>query len=147
MQPWHYSATVPKEAHGCCGQPNRGFAALGDRLFKVNYEGTLVALDAKTGDALWETTLADYKKGYSATGAPLLVKNMVVVGIAGAEFGTRDFLDAYDIETGKRVWRFWTIPEPGEPGGDTWGADSWQRGGGSTWTPSPLRQVLSFIAG
>ena len=100
---WHYSATVPKEARGCCGQPNRGFAALGDRLFKVNYEGTLVALDAKTGDALWGTFLADYKKGYSATGTPLLVKNMVVVGIAGAEFGTRDFLDAYDVETGKRV--------------------------------------------
>ena len=142
---WHYSATVPKEAHGCCGQPNRGFAALGDRLFKVNYEGTLVALDAKTGDALWETTLADYKKGYSATGAPLLVKNMVVVGIAGAEFGTRDFLDAYDVETGERVWRFWTIPEPGEPGGDTWGGDSWQRGGGSTWTTGTYDPDLNLI--
>ncbi len=142
---WHYSATVPKEAHGCCGQPNRGFAALGDRLFKVNYEGTLVALDAKTGDALWETTLADYKKGYSATGAPLLVKNMVVIGIAGAEFGTRDFLDAYDVETGKRVWRFWTIPAPGEPGGDTWGGDSWQRGGGSTWTTGTYDPDLNLI--
>ena len=142
---WHYSATVPKEAHGCCGQPNRGFAALEDRLFKVNYEGALVALDAKTGEALWETTLADYKKGYSATGAPLLVKNMVVVGIAGAEFGTRDFLDAYDVETGERVWRFWTIPEPGEPGGDTWGGDSWQRGGGSTWTTGTYDPDLNLI--
>ena len=142
---WHYSATVPKGAHGCCGQPNRGFAALGDRLFKVNYEGTLVALDAKTGDALWETFIADYKRGYSATGAPLLVKNMVVVGIAGAEFGTRDFLDAYDVETGKRVWRFWTIPEPGEPGGDTWGGDSWQRGGGSTWTTGTYDPDLNLI--
>ena len=142
---WHYSATVPKEAHGCCGQPNRGFAALGDRLFKVNYEGTLVALDAKTGDALWETFIADYKKGYSATGAPLLVKNMVVVGIAGAEFGTRDFLDAYDVEIGKRVWRFWTIPEPGEPGGDTWGGDSWKRGGGSTWTTGTYDPDLNLI--
>ena len=148
---WHYSSTVPKEARGCCGQPNRGFAALGDRLFKVNYEGTLVALDRKTGEPLWETFLADYKMGFSATGAPLLVKNMVVVGIAGAEFGTRDFLDAYDMETGKQVWRFWTIPEPGDPGGDTWGKDkkdnkdNWKRGGGSTWTTGTYDPELNLI--
>ncbi len=148
---WHYSSTVPKETRGCCGRPNRGFAALGDRLFKVNYEGTLVALDRKTGDPLWETFLADYKMGFSATGAPLLVKNMVVVGIAGAEFGTRDFLDAYDMETGKQIWRFWTIPEPGEPGGDTWGKDdkdnkdNWKRGGGSTWTTGTYDPELNLI--
>src|SRR5262249_16371786 len=71
--------------------------------------------------------------GYSATGAPLVIKNLVIVGIAGAEYGTRGFIDAYDTRTGERVWRFHTVPGPGEPGGNTWGGDSWQRGGGSTW--------------
>ena len=80
--------------------------------------------------------MADYKKGYSATVAPLIVKDLVVVGIAGAEFGTRDFIDAYDAKTGKRVWRFWTIPGPGEPGNETWGGDSWKRGGGQHGSPA-----------
>ena len=142
---WHHSSTVPDGAQGCCGQPNRGFAALGDKLFKVNFEATLVALDAKTGGVLWETVIDDFKMGYSATAAPLVVKNMVLVGIAGAEFGTRDFLDAYDADTGKRIWRFWTVPGPGEPGHDTWGGDSWKRGGGSTWVTGTYDPELNLV--
>ncbi len=118
---WHYHKSAPRGLNLCCGQVNRGFATMGDRLFKVNIEATLVALDRKTGGVIWETKIDDFKKGYSATVAPLIVKNLVIVGIAGAEFGVRCFIDAYDADTGKRVWRFWTIPEPGEPGGDTWG--------------------------
>src|SRR5207247_1216872 len=128
-----------------CGEVNRGFAVHGDKLFRVTIEGTLVALDAKSGTVLWETTLADYKKGYSATGAPLVVKNLVLTGIAGAEFGTRGFIDAYDVETGKRVWRFYTIPGKGEPGEDTWSGDSWARGVGSTWITGTYDPELNLV--
>jgi alcohol dehydrogenase (cytochrome c) len=143
---WHHSTPVPKGVNLCCGQVNRGFAALGDRLFKVTVEAGVVALDAKTGKKVWETKIDEYKHGYSATVAPLAIKGLVIVGIAGAEFGTRGFLDAYDAETGKRVWRFWTVPAPGEPGGDTWGGnDSWKRGGGSTWITGSYDPELNVI--
>lgn len=134
---WHYSKPPIKGLPLCCGEQNRGFAlqknASGDRLFKVDLEDYLVAIDARTGAVLWRTEIADYKKGYTGTVAPLLVKNLVIVGTAGAEFGTRGFIDAYDATTGKRAWRFYTVPAPGEPGGDTWTGDAWKLGGGSTW--------------
>ncbi len=130
---WHYVKKPPKGLNLCCGEVNRGFAAIGDKLFKVNIENTLVALDKTSGRVLWETQIEDFKKGYSGTLAPLAVRNLVLVGTAGAEFGIRGFVDAYDAETGKRVWRFHTVAAPGEPGGDTWGKDSYVRGGGSTW--------------
>jgi len=142
---WHYSKPVPAGVNVCCGQVNRGFAMLGDTLFKVNLENTLVALDAKTGTVIWESTIDDFKKGYSSTVAPLAVKNLVIVGIAGAEFGTRGFIDAYDATTGKRVWRFWTIAAAGTPGGDTWSGDTWQRGGGSTWVTGTYDPDLNLI--
>jgi alcohol dehydrogenase (cytochrome c) len=132
-QIWHYSKALPPGVSICCGQVNRGFAALGTKLFKVNLEATLLAMDAKTGAVLWETQIDDIKKGYSATVAPLVVRNKVIIGVAGAEYGVRGFIDAYDVETGKRVWRFWTVAGPDDPGGHTWGGDSWQRGGGSIW--------------
>jgi len=142
---WSYRKTAPSGLNLCCGQVNRGFAKIGDRLFKVNIEGFLVALDAKSGGVLWETKMADYKKGYSATAAPLAVKNMVVSGIAGAEFGTRGFVDAYDAATGKRLWRFNTVAAEGDPGASTWGGDSWKRGGGSTWITGTYDPELNLI--
>ena len=142
---WHYHQALPRGVNICCGQVNRGFAALGQKLFKVNLEAKLLALDAKTGTVLWETEIDDIKKGYSATVAPLVVKNMVLVGIAGAEYGVRGFIDAYDASTGKRVWRFWTVPAPGEPGGDTWGGDSWKNGGGSTWITGTYDPELNLV--
>jgi len=142
---WHQKKTPPTRLNLCCGEVNRGFAVHGDRLFRVNIEGTLVALDVKSGAVLWETTLADYKQGYSATGAPLVVKNLVLTGIAGAEFGTRGFIDAYDVETGKRAWRFHTVPADGEPGSDTWSGDSWRRGGGSTWITGTYDPELNLV--
>ncbi len=142
---WHYSDPVPADLALCCGQPNRGLAILGDRLYKVNVHATLVALDTKTGDVIWEVESADYRKGYSNTVAPLIVGDKVVIGIAGAEFGTRDFIDAYDAGTGKRVWRFWTVPGPGEPGNETWGGDSWKRGGASTWITGSYDPDLNLI--
>ena len=142
---WRYQKTPPEGLGQCCGQPNRGFAALGDRLFKVNIEATLVAFDARSGAVLWEKPLASHKEGYTATGAPLIVKNKVVVGMAGAEFGTRGFIDAYDSNTGARLWRFHTVAGEGEPGGDTWDGDSWQRGGGSTWITGTYDPELNLI--
>ena len=143
---WRYASTPPKGGLGlCCGEVNRGFAKIGNKLFKVNIEDHLVALDAKTGAVLWDTEIADYRKGYSGTVAPLAVKNLVVVGTAGAEFGIRGFVDAYDADTGKRVWRFYTVAGPGEPGGDTWGGASWQRGGGSTWVTGTFDPELNLV--
>ena len=144
-QIWHYSKTPKKPLDLCCGEVNRGFAMQGDRLFKVNIEDTLVALDRVTGKVLWEVELGDYRKGYSGTVAPLVIKNLVVVGTAGAEFGIRGFVDAYDTATGKRVWRFYTIPLAGEPGGDTWGPATEHRVGGSTWITGTYDPELNLI--
>ena len=142
---WHHSKPVPSGLNLCCGQPNRGFAALGDRLFKVNIEATVSALDAKTGRVLWETQIEDFKKGFSTTLAPLVVKNLVMVGVAGAEFGVRAFIDAYDIDTGKRIWRFYTVPTPDDPGGHSWGGDSWKRGGASVWITGTYDPDLNLV--
>jgi len=142
---WSYRSAPPSHLDICCGPVNRGFAVLGNKLFKVNLEGTLLAFDAKSGAVLWKATLEDYKKGYAATATPLIVKNLVVTGMAGAEFGTRGFIDAYDADTGKRVWRFYTVPGEGEPGGETWASDSWKRGGGSTWITGTYDPELNLI--
>jgi alcohol dehydrogenase (cytochrome c) len=103
-----------------------------------------VALDARSGRVLWEKEIADYKEGYSATAAPLAAKGKVLVGVAGAEFGTRGFVRAYDAATGESLWRFNTVAAPGEPGGETWGGDSWQRGGGSTWVTGTYDPELNL---
>jgi alcohol dehydrogenase (cytochrome c) len=112
---------------------NRGVAVLGNRVFVGTLDAALVAIDAKTGSQLWESQVADSMLGYSITSAPLVVKDKVIVGVTGGEFGARGFLDAYDAATGKRVWRWYSIPGPGEFGNDTWAGDSWKTGGGPTW--------------
>lgn len=130
---WRYRRELPKKINVCCGQVNRGVAIAGDRIFVGTVDAHLVALDAKTGDVLWDVEVANYAHGYSVTVAPLIVKDMVISGIAGGEYGIRGFLDAYDMRTGQRRWRFNTIPGPGEKGNETWSGDSWKQGGGSTW--------------
>ncbi|HTM51719.1 MAG TPA: PQQ-dependent dehydrogenase, methanol/ethanol family [Bryobacteraceae bacterium] len=142
---WHYQKNLPNGVSICCGQVNRGFGAKGDKLYKVNLESTLVALDGKTGATVWETQIDDIKKGYSATVAPLVAKNLVVVGIAGAEFGVRGFIDAFDADTGKKVWRFYTVAGEGDPGRKSWGGDSWKRGGGSSWITGTYDPELNLI--
>ena len=134
---WRYSRRMPPRLIACCGLVNRGLAVLGDRLFMATLDAHTIALDRKTGRLLWETELIDYSLGYSGTLAPLVVKDMVMVGTAGGEYGIRGFIDAFDVETGKRRWRFYTVPGPGEFGNDTWAGDSWKTGGASVWiTPS-----------
>ena len=95
----------------------------------------MIALDATTGKRVWDKTYGDVRAGESATVAPLVVKNMVIVGSAGGEFGVRGHLDAFDLETGERQWRCYMVPKPGEPGSDTWPADgeAWARGGANCW--------------
>lgn len=134
---WHYRRDLPPKIIACCGEVTRGLAVLGDKLFMATLDAKVIALDRVTGRVLWESEMIDYALGYSGTHAPLVVQDKVIVGVAGAEYGIRGFIDAYDVETGERVWRFYTVPEPHEPGGDTWGGDSWKTGGGSIWvTPS-----------
>ncbi|PYR14204.1 MAG: hypothetical protein DMG00_04355 [Acidobacteria bacterium] len=133
-QIWRYRRELPPTGLTyCCGPVNRGFGVLDDRLFMVTLDAHLLALDMKTGAIVWDVVLEDYKRGYAATLAPLVVKDKVIVGVAGAEYGIRGFIDAYDAQTGKQAWRFWTVPAPGEPGGNTWPGDAWKRGGGSIW--------------
>ncbi|HUP02997.1 MAG TPA: PQQ-dependent dehydrogenase, methanol/ethanol family [Bryobacteraceae bacterium] len=130
---WTYRYRLSGNVGVCCGRDNRGLAILGDTLFLAGLDGALVALDAKTGKETWKTQVADPSLGYSFTMAPLVVKDKVIVGPAGGEYGIRGFLAAFDAATGKEVWRFNTVPGPGEPGHDTWTADTWQKGGGSIW--------------
>ncbi|MCX6598724.1 MAG: PQQ-dependent dehydrogenase, methanol/ethanol family [Acidobacteria bacterium] len=130
---WKYRRSMPTDLRVCCGQVNRGVAVSGNLVFLGTLDAHLLALNAKTGAILWDVTVANYKDGYSLTGAPLIVKDKVITGMAGGEYGVRGFLDAYDVATGKRAWRFWTIPMPGEPGGQTWAGDSGKTGAAATW--------------
>jgi alcohol dehydrogenase (cytochrome c) len=130
---WTYKRPLPKGVIVCCGLVNRGLAVLDDQLFLGTVDAHLVALDMRTGRVRWDVEVADYKAAYSITAAPLVLKDKVIIGIAGAEYGIRGFLDAYDVKTGARSWRFYTVPAPGEPGNETWAGDSWKTGGAPTW--------------
>jgi PQQ-dependent dehydrogenase (methanol/ethanol family) len=124
---------------------NRGAAILGQRLFVGTLDAALVALDARTGLPVWETQVADPMLGYSLTSAPLVVKDKVLVGITGGEFGARGFLDAYDAATGRRLWRWYSVPGPGEFGHETWLDDSWQHGGSPMWLTGSYDPDLNLV--
>ncbi|MFL6414614.1 MAG: pyrroloquinoline quinone-dependent dehydrogenase [Bryobacteraceae bacterium] len=130
---WIFPYNPSPNARICCGRISRGLAILGDTLFLAAIDGHLVAVDAKNGKALWDTPVSRSEAGYSLTLAPLVVKDKVLVGSAGGEYGISGFLAAFDAKTGKQVWRFNTIAQPGEPGHETWAGDSWKHGGGSIW--------------
>ena len=143
---WTFEYELKTRVYTCCGEVNRGLAILGTTLFVNTLDAQLIALDARSGRKMWQTEIADPKLNYTATGAPLAIKDRVIVGIAGAEGGIRGFLDAYDAKTGKRLWRFWTVPAPGEPGNETWGGgDAWRHGGGSTWLTGSFDPELNLI--
>lgn len=141
---WNYSYNPSPKARPCCGHVNRGLAILGDTLFMGTVDAHLVAIDAKNGHLLWDTTVAQAESGYSLTHAPLVVKDKVIVGTAGGEFGIRGFLAAYNVHTGKEVWRFYTVPGPGEPGRETWGGDSWKTGGAPIWVTGSYDPALNL---
>lgn len=131
-QLWRYKRELPEELFQL-HPTNRGVALYGDRVYVTTTDCFIVALDAKTGEVVWETAVDDYTKGYYMTLAPLIAKGKVMVGVSGGEFGIRGYVAAYDSESGKEAWRTYTIPAPGEPGGDTWPGDTWKTGGGSVW--------------
>jgi alcohol dehydrogenase (cytochrome c) len=130
---WLYQRQLPTDIRPCCGRVNRGLAILGDKVFLGLLDAHVVALDTKTGNVVWDVAPVDYTKGYSFTLAPLVVKNLVILGVSGGEYGIRGFVDAYDADTGKQKWRFYTVPGPGEPGHETWEGDSWMTGGAPAW--------------
>src|ERR1700757_4625720 len=147
---WQYQRALPQDIRPCCGRVNRGLAILGDKLFMGTLDAHVIALDARTGNVIWDVSAADYTKGYSFTLAPLVIKDLVLVGVSGGEYGIRGFIDAYDAATGQRKWRFYTTPAPGEPGSDTWEGDSWKIGGSPAWitgTFDPLTNTTFWTTG
>jgi len=132
-QLWRYDrkqkVTNPYETN----QVNRGVTVLDNRLFFGTLDCALIALDARTGALLWEVQVEDTMKGYSITSPPLPLKDKIIAGVAGGEYGIRGFLDAYDPATGRRLWRWYAIPGKGEPGNDSWEGNSWEHGSAATW--------------
>ena len=142
---WKYTHPVSGKLAVCCGLNNRGVAILGDRVYVGTVDGRLLALDLKTGSVVWNAEVARPGSGYSITAAPLIVKDKVITGVAGGEYGIRGFLDAYDAKTGERLWRFYTIPGEGEAGNESWGGDSWRRGGAPTWLTGSYDPDLDLL--
>jgi alcohol dehydrogenase (cytochrome c) len=142
---WIYRRPLPGDIGVCCGQVNRGVAVLDERVFLGTLDAHLLALDAKSGHLLWDTQVADYKSGYTITVAPLALKDKVIVGISGGEYGIRGFIDAYDAKSGARLWRFWTVPGRGEPGHETWEGDSWKTGSAGTWMTGSYDPGLNLL--
>jgi alcohol dehydrogenase (cytochrome c) len=121
------------DAGPCCGRVSRGLAILGDTLYLGTIDAHLLAIDAKTGRVLWNVEAAKAIDKFSITHAPLVLKDKIIVGVAGGDRGIRAFIAGFDAKTGKELWRFYTIPGPGEPGNDTWSGDSWKTGGAAVW--------------
>ena len=146
-QKWLYDPDISSDAERvyCCGAINRGVALFGDMVFIGTLDARLVALDRETGSVAWETQVIDWRQGYSITGAPLVVKDMVLTGVAGGEFGIRGFVKAFDANTGELRWTAYTIPGPGEEGNETWPGDTWKNGGGSTWTTGVYDPNLELV--
>ncbi len=148
---WEFHDAEPADVRLCCADANRGPAILGDKLFVGTADARLIALSAQTGARIWETAVVkDYRRGYSITGAPLALRDLVVTGISGGDYPTRGFIAAFDTDTGKERWRFDTIPGPSQPGHDSWPDDSWRYGGGATWMTGsydPRRDVLFWGVG
>ncbi|HXA56450.1 MAG TPA: PQQ-dependent dehydrogenase, methanol/ethanol family [Candidatus Acidoferrum sp.] len=140
---WTYQYT-PATVQLCCGQANRGLAILGDTLYMGTIDAHLQAIDAKNGRLLWDVKVAD-ESTYSITEAPLIVKDKIILGVAGGEEAIRGFVAAYSPENGDLLWKFNTVPGPGEPGHDTWPGDTWQHGGGSSWMTGSYDPGLNLV--
>jgi alcohol dehydrogenase (cytochrome c) len=165
---WEHAETLSTTVH-CCGPVNRGVAVYGGRVYMGTLDGRLVALDARTGRRAWQVRVADNERGYAVDGAPVAADGKVIVGVSGAEYGIRGFVTAYDAGTGRRIWRFYTIPSPAE--GGWWGkwsatdpfgtdlhrdlareradsaryADTWRTGGGSVWQAPAIDRELGLV--
>jgi alcohol dehydrogenase (cytochrome c) len=141
---WQYQYQNSPEQRVCCGANNRGVAIHGDTLFMGTLDSHLVALDAKNGQVLWNVSVGDPMLAYSVTLAPLVIKDKVVIGVGGGDYGIRGFVAAYDVRTGKEAWKFETIPRPGQPGSETWKNNAWENGGGSIWVTGAYDPELNL---
>ena len=141
---WMFKHTPHPDTQVCCGANNRGVAVLGDKVFMGTLDGRLIALDRVTGKPVWNVEVGDVKLAYSVTMAPLAVKDKVIVGVGGGEYGIRGYIVAYDAKTGKEAWKFYTIPGPGEPGHETWEGDDWEHGGAPAWITGSVDPELNL---
>jgi alcohol dehydrogenase (cytochrome c) len=144
---WRYSPEVPAgiEQYACCDVNNRGVAHANGKIFVGRLDGHLVALDARTGKELWKSQVIDHTSGSVITSPPMVVKNLVITGFGGGEYGVRGYITAFDQDTGREVWKLYTVPGPGEPGNDTWKGDSWKFGGGVAWHIGSYDPALNLL--
>ncbi len=142
---WRYNHALPDDLKICCGRNNRGVAILGETLYMSTLDAHLVGIDARTGNLLWDSEVAEHSAGYSKTAAPLIVKDKVVTGIAGGEYGIRGFIDGYNAETGALDWRADTIPGPDNPDVQTWAGESWRTGGSASWITGAYDPDLDLV--
>jgi alcohol dehydrogenase (cytochrome c) len=146
-QKWKVAVEVPTDVAGylCCGIQTRGLAALDGVLYRTTVDAHVMAISMADGKVLWKQKAADYKEGYSMTHAPLIAGGVLITGISGGEYGTRGFLDAWDLKTGAKKWHRWTTAAPGEKGGDTWKPDAYKTGGGPTWLTGSYDPELDLV--
>ena len=135
VQKWLYQPDIPDDVlqYACCDVNNRGVSYADGKIFVGRLDGKLTALDAATGKELWTSTVVDYKQGSVITSPPLIVRDKVITGFGGGEYGVRGALLAFDVKTGKQLWQSFTVPAPGEPGSETWKGDTGLHGGGAAW--------------
>ena len=141
---WKFRHTPSENARVCCGANNRGVAVLDDRVFMGTLDARLIALDRINGQPLWNAEVADVNLAYSVTMAPLVVKDKIIIGVGGGEYGIRGYVAAFDAETGEQAWKTFTIPGPGEPGHDSWEGDDWEHGGASVWITGSFDPELNL---
>jgi alcohol dehydrogenase (cytochrome c) len=143
---WRYQRARTRGLIGnAASGTNRGAAIAGDRLFMLTDHAHVIALDKHSGTLLWDTEMADWRQNYNATGAPLAIGNLVIAGTAGGDEGVRGFVAAYDQESGREVWRWWSTPLPGEPGSETWQGTGLAHPAGSTWMTGTYDAALDML--
>ena len=132
---WTWQPDIPDDVlqYACCDVNNRGVSYADGKIFVGRLDGKLTALDAETGKELWTSTVVDYKQGSVITSPPLIVRDKVITGFGGGEYGVRGALQAFNLKDGKLLWQTFTVPAPGEPGSDTWKGDTGLHGGGAAW--------------
>jgi alcohol dehydrogenase (cytochrome c) len=143
---WSYERDLPEAALQvvCCDVVNRGVGLWDDKVFMVTLDSHLLAFDAKTGEIVWDRTVADYRTGHAMTIAPLVVEGKVMVGVSGGEYGVRGFVQAFDANSGDILWKTFTVPGPGEPGNETWPGDTWMYGGATVWVTGSYDPELNL---
>ena len=146
-QKWKAAIELPADIAGylCCGIHTRGMAALDGVLYRTTVDAQVMAVSMADGKTIWKQKAADYKDGYSMTHAPLIADGVLITGISGGEYGSRGFLDGWDLKTGAKKWHRWTTAAPGEPGGDTWKPDAYKTGGAPTWLTGSYDPELNLV--